>query len=162
MDVENNISKILNPVEKHSVLIGAAGAFIPQIGGWTDNIQRLLAGEVHAPEWQNILANTFQQPNLTALIAAVAGYFIKGATNNRMIEQFGKILEGVGIGYFIVNEAGYIVYFSTHSPGSGSTLGSSSSAAWAPNTQAYQSIYGKNPTSGSFYTQVSGSRLQGN
>ena len=177
MNIESSISKILNPVEKHAGLIGAAGSLLTPsaIPNIMDSISIIVNGGLHAPEWQNIFNNVLQNTT-PALAAAAIGYFIKDATNNSTLSKVGSILQNAGLGFTLAFAIGSTLFFSTHSPGrgndqgqapaivgysvsQGSTLGSGTGGQkLAP----YMSVYHTNPTAGSMYTTTSGGRLIGN
>jgi hypothetical protein len=166
MDIDSGLSKILSPMEKYGTWIGG-GVNLLQPGSMNDllnSIQNLVNGQAHLPEWNNFIGT--QLPNATnwmAVAAAIIGYMGKDAVNKPALKHAFGLLQKGATGWLIVQLANTLLYVSTHSPGSGSTLGSSGSAPWAPNTQPYQSVYQKGlPTSGGFYTQTSGQRLRGN
>ena len=125
MNIESTANKFLNPISKHGELVGA-GAFMVRptvFTGFVDSISRITQGNVHMLEVQNyinFLTQSSQSNFVSAVAAAVAGYFIKDAAPG-MFGKIGEILQKVGTGYAIGEAAYGALWYSTHSPGANTT-----------------------------------------
>jgi len=178
MDIEGTANKFLNPVEKHSGLIGGGIAALQNLGFYMDDINQIMNGNIHAPEWTNILNFALNDQNSrTALIAAIGGYLLKDALPNATLKKLAEIAQKIGTAYYVVWVGSAAIFYSTHSPAMGSVQsqpqqtgqytsrplqGSTLNSSGMQNLAPYQSVYPNNPTAGTIYTAASGERLIGN
>lgn len=119
MNIENAMSKILNPLEKHAGLMGVgATLLIPnQVNAWKEDIEQILLGNIHGPEVTNILNWAATDGNVKmAAAAAIGGYVLKGATGNRTLNQIAEIASGAGKGALIALVSQAVLFYCTHSP----------------------------------------------
>jgi hypothetical protein len=120
MNIEGTINKVLNPIEKHGQLIGA-GAMVMMTPNAISDIQssitNLIGGNLHAPNMSNIISNLQnEKKNWTpALFAAIAGYFLEDATDNRTIKTVAGAAKKFGIGWLEAYAIYLVLFFSTHS-----------------------------------------------
>ena len=187
MNIEASVNKLFNPIEKHASLLGIGISVFsnlqPNFAGTSgtlgEDINALLNGQLHAPEWNNILNVALKDANtMSALMVAIAGYFTKGMTSNSTLNSISEIAYKAGLGYWATNMLISGIYYSTHSPPMGGSISSTSSQtgnytnqplqgstlnqSGMQNLAPYQSVYSGRPTAGSLYTVASGSRLVGN
>lgn len=115
MDIENAANKLLNPIEKNATLIGAGISVLEYQSGTMNSITLLLQGQVHAPNIGNMLQGALANSNVkTALMAAVAGYILKG-TGNSTVSRLANILQKAATGYLVTYAVTDTLYYSTHS-----------------------------------------------
>lgn len=116
MDIEGSVSRLLNPVEKNSTLIGAGIAALGRLPIFEDGIRQLMAGHVHAPDFDVLISAMTQRPDmLSAYALAIGGYLLKDAVSNSTLKKLAVIAEKAAIGYIAVNAASFILDVSTHS-----------------------------------------------
>lgn len=155
MDIEGTVSKFLNPLEKHSTLIGVGVGGLGLIGAFQDDINQIMIGHVHAPEYNNLIDHWIvHTPYMTAYAGAIGGYLAKEATSNPMIRRVADIAMKISIGWLAINYIQDIINVSTHSP-AGSTMNQ-------PNRADYRENYTGRPTAGSGHSQFAGAQLKGN
>lgn len=179
MDITGSIDRLVDPLARHGYVLGAGVAVATNLGGIVEDLAQLLQGHAHMPEWGNFLASVNSDPVfINSILIALAGYFFKDMTSNRLVHALGELAEKGGLGFLLTKSIVNLVYFSTHSPdlsgndqsnqasntgyaiiSKGSTLGQPVGGQMlAP----YQTVYPTNPTAGTLYTVTSGSRLMGN
>jgi hypothetical protein len=123
MDIEGSISKLLTPVEKHSALIGAGlgTLWFWKNGNISDDIERLMSGQVHFPDFKEILAVMNDPAFIASAAVGIGGWLLKDATSNATLKKVAGIAQGGGLGYAATFLAFYTLYSMTHSqaPSSG-------------------------------------------
>jgi hypothetical protein len=180
MDIEGTVERFLNPVDKYGTIIGVGADIFLSGENWVGNIQSSLQnianGQLHAPEWDLIIGHIEEPEIVTAIAAAVGGYFVKEGVSNSMIKKLASIVQKIATGFVASDIALAILYYSTHSPSLGNDQGQGVNAGYSQVAKGsslgsgtggqklapYQSVYPSNPTAGGLYTVTSGARLVGN
>lgn len=114
---EGSISKLLNPIEKHSSLIGAGLAALYEYknGTITDLMDRFLSGQVHFPDLKEMQGLIGDPAFMGPAVIGIAGYFLKDATSNATLKKVAGIAQGGGLGYAAVIATAYLLSSMVHS-----------------------------------------------
>jgi hypothetical protein len=122
MELSGWTNKILNPVSKNSELIGAGLALMQLYsgGGLQSDLQNLLGGHVHMPDFNGIFLQLKSDPTYpAAIIALLAGYLAK-ESGYSLFKKIGDIVIKGGSAYLAVRLGELVLNQSTHSDGAGS------------------------------------------
>ena len=115
MDINSTVNKLVSPIEKNATLIGAGLSGLRFYPGMVDSITKLVSGQGHAPNIQNMINDAMTVPEVkTAAMALVAGYVLKDATGNSTITKLASAAQKGATGYLAVYAAANILYFITH------------------------------------------------
>ncbi len=133
MDIGGMSNKLLGAFDTNSTAIGGGIAalklIMPRGGGesmLSEDIQRLLGGTVHGPDFAKIMNEIKTDPSYMTAIMGVVGGYIAQQTNVKLLDRIGSIAVKASTAYLAVRLAELVLFACTHSPGRGESSGGAS------------------------------------
>ena len=117
MDIGNIGNKILSPIEKNSGLIGSGLGVWHEVsnGSLQSSISNLLGGQIHAPDFSEILAQLRTDPAYTnSVLALLIGSLAKDSGIGTL-SRIGSIAEKAAGAYLMARGGLLVLHSATHS-----------------------------------------------